>query len=85
LAEYRDITIQNVTVTGARRIFSASGLPEKYLSSMTWENITAEGEEAGFIEYARDWTMENVTIRTPAGEAVRSTNNENVELPVPVQ
>ena len=85
LAEYRDITIQNVTVTGARRIFSASGLPQKYLGAVTWQNITAEGAEAGFIEYARDWTMENVTIRTPGGEAVRSTNNENVDLPAVAQ
>lgn len=81
LAEFRDITIQNVTAVGARRIFSASGLPEKYLGRVTWKDITAEGEEAGSIEYARDWTMENVTIRTPRGEPVRSANNVNVELP----
>lgn len=86
LPEFRNVTIENVRVAGARRVFSASGLPEKMLSDFVWRNIDAQGQEAGFIEYARDWEMDDVRVRTPGGEPVKITNSDDVEAPrsVPV-
>lgn len=81
IADFHDITIANVTVTGARRLMTASGLPEKPLANIHWENITAQGEQAGAIEYARNWTMQNVKFITPKGEAVKVTNSEAVAVP----
>ena len=81
LCEFRNITIENVEVVGARRIFSASGLPEKMIRNVKWINITAQGREAGVIEYASDWTMQNVNIRTSDGEAVKLSNSQNVATP----
>ena len=81
IADFRNITIENVEVTGAKRIFSASGMPEKPLANVTWVNITAQGAEPGFIEYARDWTMKDVRIRTTKGEPVKITNSTNVQSP----
>ncbi|MBC7933293.1 MAG: right-handed parallel beta-helix repeat-containing protein [Rubrivivax sp.] len=78
LCEFRNITIENVEITGARRVFSASGLPEKPLVNVKFVNVTAEGLEAGFIEHARDWTMRGVRVRTPKGEPVKITNSANV-------
>ncbi len=82
LAEFRNITIENVEVVGAKRIFSASGLPEKPLLNIKWANITAHGQEAGVIEHARNWTMSNVRIKTPSGEQVKLVGVENVDKPV---
>lgn len=79
--EFRNIRIENVEVVGARRIFSASGLPEKPIVGITFVNVTAEGEEAGFIEHARDWRMTNVRVRTSKGEPLKLTNAVNVESP----
>lgn len=79
--EFRNITIENVEVVGASRIFSASGLPERPVQNVKWMNITAEGREAGSIEYARDWTMKNVRLRTHDGEPVKVSNSENVNTP----
>lgn len=81
LAEFRNITIENVEVIGAKRIFSASGLPEKPLANIKLVNITAQGLEAGSIEHARNWTMKNVRIKTPAGEQVRLVDAKNVDTP----
>ncbi len=81
LAEFRNITIENVEVVGAKRIFSASGLLEKPLLNIKLVNITAQGLEAGVIEHARNWTMEKVRIKTPAGEQVRLVNAKNVDMP----
>jgi polygalacturonase len=81
LPEFRNVTIENVEVVGAERIFTASGLPTKPLSNFLWRNITAQGKEAGFIEHARNWEFENVRIRTPSGEEVKVTDSERVEGP----
>lgn len=79
--EFRNIRVENVEVVGAKRVFSASGLQEKPIVGVTFVNVTAEGEEAGFIEHARDWRMTNVRVRTAKGEPLRLTNAVNVESP----
>ena len=81
LCEFRNITIENVEISGALRIFSASGLPEKLISNVRWVNVTAQGQEGGFIEYARDWTMKNVRLQTRNTAPVKISNCENVDMP----
>jgi len=81
LCEFRNITIEDVQVIGARQVFSVSGLPEKVIHNVKWTNVTAEGEKAGVIEHARDWTMENVKLQTRDGLEVRTSNNVNVDTP----
>jgi Glycosyl hydrolases family 28 len=81
LCEFRNITIENVKASGADRIFSASGLPDKLISNVQWKNITARGREGGFIEYARDWTMENVRVQSERPEPVKLSNCQNVDPP----
>jgi polygalacturonase len=78
LCEFRNITIENVEITGARQIFSAAGLPEKWISNVKWLNVAAQGNQAGIIEYARDWPMTNVNLKTDDGLPLRLSNNKNV-------
>jgi hypothetical protein len=85
LCEFRDITIEDVEITGAWQVFSAAGLPEKVIRNVKWINVTAQGEAAGAIENARDWTMTNVKLQTRDGQAVRTSNNLNVDLPAVVK
>jgi glycosyl hydrolase family 28 len=77
--DIRNITIEDVTVVGARRIFEAEGLREKPIVNVTWANISAQGGLAGRIAYARDWTMKNVQIKTFAGDDLMISNSENVQ------
>ena len=79
--EFRNITIESAQIVNARRIFTASGLPEKPIANVKFANITAQGLEAGTIEYARDWTMRNVKLQTKDGAPVRFSNTERVEAP----
>lgn len=79
--EFRNITIKNVEIVNAGRIFSASGLPEKPIVNVSFTNINAEGNDAGSIEYARNWTMRNVNLRTKSGAPVNISNSEKVEVP----
>ncbi len=79
--QFRNIRIENVEVIGANRIFTASGLPDKTIQNVTFANITAEGKDAGSIEYGADWKMENVRLKTDDGENVKVSNSRNVQQP----
>jgi hypothetical protein len=85
LAEFRDITIEDVTVVGARRVFAASGLPTKPLRDVRWRRVRASGEDAGTIEHARGWTMDDVRLATPSGAPVKLVDVETAGVPVVVQ
>ncbi|HEX9108008.1 MAG TPA: glycoside hydrolase family 28 protein, partial [Longimicrobiales bacterium] len=71
IAEFRDITIEHVRAVGARTIFTAAGMESKPLRDVRWRDVVAEGQEAGSIEYARDWSMKGVTLITPGAAPVR--------------
>ena len=77
--EFRNITIENIEIVNAVRIFTASGLPEKPIINVNFANITAQGLDAGVIQYARNWTMRNVRLQTE--NALKISNTENVEEP----
>jgi polygalacturonase len=79
--EFRNITIEQVEIVNARRIFFASGLAEKPIVNVKFANINAQGNEAGSIEYARDWKMRDVKLQTRDGAPVKISNSANVELP----
>lgn len=79
--DIQNIRIENVEATGAKRIFTADGLPDKFIRNVTFSNIFAEGNEAGVIEFAKDWKMQNVKLKTPSGEPVKILKSLNVEAP----
>jgi polygalacturonase len=81
LCEFRNITIEDVEITGASQIFVAAGLAEKMIRNVQWSNVRAEGRESGAIQYARDWSMSNVKLQTEDGRPVKMSNNENVSAP----
>lgn len=81
LCEFRNITIEDVQATGALRIFSAAGLPEKPIVNVRWRNIQAQGRSAGVIGNARDWMMKNVKLTTSDGLPPGMSGNTNVATP----
>src|SRR5437773_1069289 len=79
--ELRHLTVEDVRITGARRIFSVEGLREKPISDVKWSNIYAQGRLAGSIRYARDWTMKNVRLKLSEADVIIVSNSANVEVP----
>jgi polygalacturonase len=82
VAEFRDITIEDVEISGAQRIFDAAGLPQKPLRDIRFVNVCAQGRAAGSIQHAQDWTMQNVTLTTDDGAPVQITDCVNVIAPL---
>ncbi|HEX3085064.1 MAG TPA: hypothetical protein VHP99_11110, partial [Pyrinomonadaceae bacterium] len=79
--DFRNITIEDVEIVNARRIFLASGLPDKPITNVKFANVNAQGILSGSIEYAQDWRMQNVTLRTDDGAEVKISESKNVEGP----
>ena len=80
--DFRNITIASVTATGARRIITAAGMAEKPLGAVHWEDILAQGRQAGEIRDAHGWTMKNVHFITDDGAPVTIADCQGVESPV---
>ena len=81
IADFGDITIENVRVANVKRIFSAAGLAQKPLHDVRWRNVTAQGDDAGTIAFARDWRMENVRLTVRGGSPVKITDSVRVDAP----
>ena len=81
----RNIRIENIEIAGANRIFTAAGLPDKTLQNVSFTNIFASGKEAGHIEFAENWTMKNVVLKTDTGDPVKIANSRKVEAPTVVK
>ncbi len=79
--DIQNIRIENVEAIGAKKIFASDGLPDKFIQNVTFTNINVSGNDAGTIEFARNWTMINVQIKTDSGENVKITKSENVGTP----
>jgi hypothetical protein len=80
--DFRDIAIESVKATGARRIVTASGMTEHPLGSVRWKNVSAAGATAGEVRDARDWTMRNVAFTTDDGTPLKLVDCRNVDSPI---
>jgi polygalacturonase/rhamnogalacturonyl hydrolase YesR len=81
LTRFSRITIEDVRATGARRAFTASGLPEQPVHDITLRDVRIQAAEPGFIEHARDWTLRDVVVETPAGHRVAVRHSQSVDAP----
>jgi polygalacturonase len=78
---FRDITIASVTATGARRILTAAGMPGNPLGAVRWQDVEAQGRQAGQVRDAGGWTMTNVRFVTDDGIPPGLVNCPNFEPP----
>ena len=81
IPEFRNITLTNITVTGAETALYANAYPQKSIHDLTWKNVSIAAKKGGEINYGVDWSMENVTIDLPKGELIALKGSENIMLP----
>lgn len=85
IPEFRNLYIGDVTVKKAKQAFYVNAYPEKSIHNLIWENISIEAAEPGIISYARDWTMNNVTLDVPGSAKIELINCVNVQLPAAIR
>jgi polygalacturonase len=81
ISDFGHITIARVDIVGAKQILTAEGMAEKPLHDVHFQHVIARGQQAGMIDYARDWRMEDVRLITAKGEPVRMTHDDRVDAP----
>jgi polygalacturonase len=91
IPEFRNINICNVEVKSFNgknnkdqnfsKAFDVDAYLQKPISQVRFKNVTIEADEAGTIVNAKDWTMENVIVRTASQNSILIKNCENVQLP----
>ncbi len=67
---FHDITIENVTATGARQAAVIVGLPESPIRNLKLINVHLAGQHGATIQYA-DVTAKDFTVKAEQGESIQ--------------
>lgn len=73
IPHFKDVYVDNVKVTGAKKAINAIGLDQSGLDNFHFNNITIAAATAGDIEFANNWQWNNVVIST--------TDNSKLQVP----
>jgi hypothetical protein len=77
---FKDVYVSNITVTHARKMFSAEGLPTSSLLNFNFSNINITGDAQGTISYADKWTFDKVTLQSKDNTPLAVKNSLNMKL-----
>ncbi len=81
IPEYRNITISNVTATGAERAFDVRGLPERPPHAFLLENWAVKARSAGALRHVEGWTLRGVTVEAEDGKPCQMEDCRDVAAP----
>jgi polygalacturonase len=75
---FKNIYVNNLVATGARRGISVSGQAESIVDGFFLTNVTIEARSAGSINFSRDWRFKKVEINAP--DSLKVTNCTDMQL-----
>lgn len=75
---FRNIHIQNLVCSSARRALFFNGIPEMPIDGIVLENVTITSQLGAEFIYSRNISMKNVTIHNTQGEAITTRYCEGV-------
>ncbi|MGI4020867.1 MAG: glycoside hydrolase family 28 protein [Janthinobacterium lividum] len=82
IPHFKDVFLENVKVTDAKKAINALGLPESELINFNLKNVSIKAATAGDIELAQGWKFDQVSIQTKDGSqlGIKSSTNMNIAL-----
>lgn len=75
---FKNIYVNNLVATGARRAISVSGMAESIVDGFFLSNVSIDGRSAGSINYSKGWRFKNEKINAP--DSLKVTNCTDMEL-----
>lgn len=76
---FRNIHIENLVCTNARRALFFNGIPEMPIDGITLKNVSITSQLGAEFAYSRNITLDNVTIHQAEGEKIKTRFCENVK------
>lgn len=77
---FQNIHINSVEVNYADKAIFIDGLEERPLEKFFLKDVNIKAKEAGSIQHARNWQIENVHVKTVQNEPVKQLNTENIDF-----
>jgi hypothetical protein len=80
IPKFKDVYVSNVQVRQARKAINASGLPQSTLDNFNFKKLVINADVAGNIEFAKHWTLKEISIKTKDNSTVSIKNSTGVNL-----
>ncbi|MFZ1086832.1 MAG: glycosyl hydrolase family 28 protein [Terracidiphilus sp.] len=80
LAHFRDLSITNLTATGATTAFDIKAESQAPLTGFVLDNIQIQAKSAGKISGVKDWTLTHVTVHAADGSQVAFSDASGTKL-----
>jgi polygalacturonase len=80
LAHFRDLSITNLTATGATTAFDVNATPQAPLTGFVLDNIQIQAKSAGKISGVLDWTLTHVAVHAADGSQVIFSDASGTKL-----
>src|SRR5690606_23765863 len=80
IPEFKDIYISDIKVKEADKAIVALGVEKSWIQNFHLEDVEINTESAGRIQYAKDWTFENVELNAKDTTSLKVDNSKNIQL-----
>lgn len=77
---FKNISIKNIDVKGAKTAIYVNGMEESVVSNVTLEDVQITAAEAGQITYSKDWTLKNVSLTIKDGSKLKIEESPGVSV-----
>tara|TARA_R110002051_G_scaffold117009_2_gene190613 strand:- start:15038 stop:16510 length:1473 start_codon:yes stop_codon:yes gene_type:complete len=81
IPQFKDISLSNIEVKRAKKAINVNGLENSIIENISLKNIHIEAETAGKIAFSKNWTLENVLLKTQDNSKLDIENSSNVVFP----
>jgi hypothetical protein len=80
IPHFKDIYISGMQVASAKKAISAAGLEQSMISGVDIDHTTINATTAGSVSFARDWKLQDVSVKTQDGSKVSVDHSEHVQF-----
>ncbi len=80
IPHFNHIYLSNIHIKTAKRVMSVTGSEESYMEDFFFDNMDIHTEQAGSVNFARNWTMTNMKIVANDGKPMTVTNSQGVDF-----
>jgi len=78
---FKNIYLSNFKIGEAKSFMNVEGSKQSLMENFFFNNISADVEKMGKIDYAEDWGFTNVQVTAKDSQPLQITNSQNVAFP----